>query len=251
MLSVRKAFSYRLLAEALFGVILLPMETEKFEIPDEIPIFPLATVLFPGTILPLHIFEERYKEMMRYAIDHNGIFGLSFRDNANVGKDTVPEIGSVGCLAKINAVMPLEDGRMNLISSGVMRYRVTGYNQMVPFLIARIETFTDEPEHDEELTRLFESLSKISKELVAAAQNLNETDALFNPDLPEDPEAFSLHIASLLPLENDVKQAFLEMTSTRSRLMRLKTLINNTLSSYTTRLQMQERAKTNGHGKLH
>jgi ATP-dependent Lon protease len=227
------------------------METEKFEIPDEIPIFPLATVLFPGTILPLHIFEERYKEMMRYAIDHNGIFGLSFRDNANVGKDTVPEIGSVGCLAKINAVMPLEDGRMNLISSGVMRYRVTGYNQMVPFLIARVETFTDEPEHDEELTRLFESLSKTSKELVAAAQNLNETDALFNPDLPDDPEAFSLHIASLLPLENDIKQAFLEMTSTRSRLMRLKTLINNTLSSYTTRLQMQERAKTNGHGKLH
>ncbi len=242
---------YRLLAEPIFGVILLRMETEKFEIPDEIPIFPLAMVLFPGTLLPLHIFEERYKEMMRYAIDHNGIFGLSFRDQANVGKETLPEIGSIGCLAKINAVMPLEDGRMNLISSGVMRYKVIGYNQTLPFLIARIETFTDEPEHDEELTQLFKSLSKTSKELVAAAQSLNETDALFNPDLPEDPEAFSLHIASLLPIENDVKQAFLEMTSTRSRLIRLKTLINSTLSNYTTRLQMQERAKSNGHGKLH
>lgn len=227
------------------------MESEKFEIPEEIPIFPLATVLFPGTVLPLHIFEERYKEMMRYAIDNKGMFGLSFRDNANVGKETVPEIGSVGCLAKINAVMPLEDGRLNLISSGVVRYKVTGYSQMVPFLIARIETFSDEPEHDEELTRLFQSLSKTSKELVAAAQSLNETDALFNPDLPEDPEAFSLQIISLLPLENDAKQAFLEMTSTRTRLMRLKNLINNTLSSYTTRLQMQERAKSNGHGKLH
>jgi len=227
------------------------MESEKFEIPDEIPIFPLATVLFPGTILPLHIFEERYKEMMRYAIDHNGLFGLSFRDNANVGKDTVPEIGSVGCLAKINAVMPLEDGRMNLISSGVLRYRITGYPQMVPFLIARVETFTDEPEHDEELTNLFESLSKTSKELVAAAQSLNETGAVFNPDLPEDPEAFSLQITSMLPIENDLKQTFLEMTSTRSRLMRLKPLINSTLSNYTARLQMQERAKSNGHGKLH
>jgi ATP-dependent Lon protease len=227
------------------------MESEKFEIPDEIPIFPLATVLFPGTILPLHIFEERYKEMVRYAIDHNGIFGLSFRDNANIGKETVPEIGSVGCLAKINATMPLEDGRMNLISSGVLRYKITGYNQMVPFLIARIETFTDEPEHDEELTHLFESLSKTSKQLVAAAQNLNETGAVFNPDLPDDPEAFSLQIASMLPIENDLKQTFLEMTSTRSRLMRLKPLITSTLSSYTARLQMQERAKGNGHGKLH
>jgi ATP-dependent Lon protease len=227
------------------------MESEKFEIPDEIPIFPLATVLFPGTILPLHIFEERYKEMVRYAIDHNGIFGLSFRDNANVGKETVPELGSVGCLAKINAAMPLEDGRMNLISSGVLRYKITGYNQMVPFLIARIETFTDEPEHDEELTHLFESLSKTSKQLVAAAQNLNETGAIFNPDLPEDPEAFSLQIASMLPIDNDLKQTFLEMTSTRSRLMRLKPLITSTLSNYNARLQMQERAKGNGHGKLH
>lgn len=227
------------------------MESEKFEIPDEIPIFPLATVLFPGAILPLHIFEERYKEMVRFAIDHNGIFGLSFRDNANIGKETVPEIGSVGCLAKINATMPLEDGRMNLISSGVLRYKITGYNQMVPFLIARIETFTDEPEHDEELTHLFESLSKTSKQLVAAAQNLNETGAVFNPDLPDDPEAFSLQIASMLPIENDLKQTFLEMTSTRSRLIRLKPLINSTLSNYNARLQMQERAKGNGHGKLH
>jgi ATP-dependent Lon protease len=163
----------------------------------------------------------------------------------------VPDIGSVGCLAKINAVMPLEEGRMNIISSGLLRYRVTGYSQMVPFLIARIATFTDEPEHDEELTHLFEGLTKISKELVSAAQSLNETGAMFNPDLSEEPEAFSFQIASLLPIENDLKQTFLEMTSTRSRLMRLKPLINSTLSSYTTRLQMQERAKSNGHGKLH
>jgi Lon protease-like protein len=226
------------------------METEKFEIPDEVPLFPLATVLFPGTILPLHIFEERYKEMMRYAIDHGGLFGLSFRDNANVGKETVPEPGSIGCLAKINAVMPLEDGRMNLISSGVIRYKILGYNQMLPFLIARIEPFVDEPEHDEEVTRLFESLAKTAKELVEAAQSLNETGALFDPNLPEDPEAFSLSVASLLPIENDVKQSFLEMASTRSRLMRLKTLVYETLAKYTTRLQIQDRAKSNGHGKL-
>ena len=66
---------------------------ESFELPDELPLFPLATVLFPGTILPLHIFEERYKEMMRYAVEHGGMYGLSFRDNAAVGHDTVPEIG--------------------------------------------------------------------------------------------------------------------------------------------------------------
>ena len=139
---------------------------------------------------------------------------------------------------------------MNLISSGVVRYRVLGYNQMLPFLIARIETFSDEPEHDEELTRLFESLTRIARDLVEAAQSLNETGALFDPNLPEDPEAFSLYISSLLPVENDIKQSFLEMASTRTRLMRLKTLIHDTLATYRTRLQIQERAKSNGHGKL-
>jgi Lon protease-like protein len=227
------------------------MESENFEAPESLPLFPLSAVLLPGAILPLHIFEERYKEMMRYAVDHDGMYGLSFRDNAAIGKETVPEIGSVGCLAKINAVMPLEDGRMNIISTGLIRYRITGYNQMVPFLIAQVEIFTDEIEADEELTRLHEGLKKPSKELLEAAQKLDEAGLVINNEIPEDPEAFSFFVTAILPLENETKQTFLEMTSTKIRLMRLRNQVNNTLSTYTTRLQMQERAKTNGHGKLH
>ena len=223
---------------------------ESFELPDELPLFPLATVLFPGTILPLHIFEERYKEMMRYAVEHGGMYGLSFRDNAAVGRDTVPEIGTIGCLAKINAVMPLEEGRMNIISTGVIRFRITGYTQMVPFLIATIETFTDELEHDEELTRLFESMEKSGKELLDAAQQLDETDGVLNAELPEDPEAFSLVISSILPLNNETKQNLLEITSTKTRLVRLRGYILSTLSDYNARIEIRNRAKTNGHGKL-
>ncbi|MEW6131424.1 MAG: LON peptidase substrate-binding domain-containing protein [Acidobacteriota bacterium] len=226
------------------------MQSETFEAPDALPLFPLATVLVPGAVLPLHIFEERYKEMMRYAIENQGMYGLSFRDNANIGKETVPEVGSVGCLAKINAVMPLEDGRLNLISTGIIRYRVNGYNQMLPFLIAQIETFTDELEADEELTHLYESLKTPGKELLEAAKKLDEAGLVLSNDLPDDPESFSFLMTSILPLENDIKQSLLEMTSTKIRLMRLRTHINNTLANYTNRLQMQERAKTNGHGKL-
>src|SRR5271156_4489752 len=77
----------------------------------ELPIFPLATGLFPGAILPLHIFEERYKELMQYAIEHSGQFGLSYKDDASIGQETHPAISSVGCAAKINTVFPLEEGR--------------------------------------------------------------------------------------------------------------------------------------------
>jgi Lon protease-like protein len=226
------------------------MEMESFELPEELPLFPLSTVLFPGTLLPLHVFEERYKEMMQYAIDHGGMYGLSFRDDASAGRESIPEVGHIGCLAKINAVMPLEEGRMNIISTGIIRYRVTGYMQMVPFLIAHIETFTDELEHDTELTRLFESMEKTGKELMEAAQQLDETNGVFNSDLPDDPEGFSMIMSALLPLNHETKQKLLEMTSTKTRLVRLRGYMISTLSDYHARIDIRNRAKTNGHGKL-
>ena len=58
------------------------MEAVSAEGLDDLPVFPLATVLFPGALLPLHIFEERYKKMMRYAIENGGKFGLSYREDA-------------------------------------------------------------------------------------------------------------------------------------------------------------------------
>ena len=68
--------------------------SESVEHLEEIAIFPLATVLFPGAILPLHIFEDRYKEMMKYAIENGGVFGLSYRTDAAIARETPPEIGS-------------------------------------------------------------------------------------------------------------------------------------------------------------
>ncbi|HXG91071.1 MAG TPA: LON peptidase substrate-binding domain-containing protein [Blastocatellia bacterium] len=223
---------------------------ESAEVLEELPIFPLATVLFPGAILPLHIFEDRYKEMMRYAIDHNGIFGLSYRNDAFIDRETPPEIGSVGCIAKISAVMPLEEGKMNLISTGVMRYRVLEFNQRLPFLIARVETFSDDIEPMDELNEMLDDITEMCKRFLEAAQILNEATAVLNQDLPEDPEAFSLIISAALPIDNEAKQALLEMTSTKQRLTRLKYYVSVALNNYTDRIKIQERARGNGHGRI-
>src|SRR5215475_2365266 len=117
------------------------MSHESTDDITELAVFPLTTVLFPGAILPLHIFEERYKTMMRYAIDNGGMFGLTYCSDAQVGRETPPQTGSIGCIARINAVMPLEQGRMNILSTGLIRYRLTGLRQSEPFLIATIDTF--------------------------------------------------------------------------------------------------------------
>lgn len=217
---------------------------------DQLPIFPLNTVLFPGAILPLHIFEDRYKKMIEYAVDNGNLFGLSYRSNASVGRETPPELGSVGCVAQIQAVMPLESGRMNIVSSGLVRYRVIGFRQQSPFLIARTEAFGDDPESDAEIDRTFGDVEDLCRQFLEAARALDDNAAPTLNELPDDPESLSLVMSSVLPIENDSKQTLLESTSTTFRLAKLKQLLTSALAVYNQRIKMQEIARSNGHGKL-
>jgi Lon protease-like protein len=225
------------------------MELNITEQIEKLAIFPLATVLFPGAILPLRIFEERYKMLMNYAIENDGVFGLSYRNDAFIGRETPPEVGSIGCIAKINAVVPLEEGKMNIISTGVVRYRVLGLIQTAPYPLARVEPVADDLEPGADLNQIFEDIAGICKKFLDAAQALDEANAPISQDLPEDPEAFSLLVSSALPIDNDAKQALLEMTSTRLRLTRLRSHVMRALADYNERIKIQEIAKTNGHGR--
>jgi Lon protease-like protein len=226
------------------------MELESFERLEELPVFPLATVLFPGAILPLHIFEERYKSMMRFAIEHDNLFGLSYRADAEVDMETVPELGSVGCLARINAVMTVEEGRMNLIALGVIRYRVLEFKQLVPFLLASVEPFEDVAEPEGGVEELFEEIRGLCIKFLVETGILDESREGLLKNLPEEPEAFSLLLASLLPIDVGLKQELLEVTSTKLRLMRLKSHVMTAISDYGKQQLMQERAKGNGKGNL-
>jgi Lon protease-like protein len=225
------------------------MDLESIEQIEKLAIFPLATVLFPGAILPLHIFEERYKTLMRYAIENGGVFGLSYRNDAFIGRETTPEVGSIGCIAKINAVVPLEEGKMNVISTGMVRYKVAAILQTTPYLIARVEPLADDLEPGADLNQIFDDMVDVCKQFLEAAQALNEVNAPISQDLPEDPEDFSLLVSSALPIDNDAKQALLEMTSTRLRLTRLRSYVTRALADYNERIKIQEIAKSNGHGK--
>lgn len=225
------------------------MDQDISEQLEKLPIFPLATVLFPGAILPLHIFEERYKMLMRYAIENGGIFGLSYSSDAFIGRDTPPAVGAIGCLAKINAVVPLEEGKMNILSTGLFRYRVLGLLQSAPYPLAKVATVADDVEPGAELTHILEDVAGIWKKFLNAAQSLDDANSLLPQDSPEDAEAFSLLVASALPIDNDSKQALLEMTSTRFRLSRVRNHLQRALTDYNERIKIQEIAKSNGHGK--
>lgn len=226
------------------------MQIEDMERLEELPLFPLATVLFPGAILPLHIFEERYKAMMKFAVENGALFGLSYHSDAEADRETLPDIGSVGCVAKINAVMPLEEGRMNMITTGVVRYRVVELKQLTPFLIAKVETFSDDIEMETDLTSLVDEVTQAAKKFFAAAESLSEMDAPTDVSFPEEAEELSLFVAAHLPIDNDARQMLLEMTSTKARLIRVKSHLIDRLPEYSRRVETRNRAKGNGHGRM-
>ena len=112
----------------------------------ELPLFPLPVVLFPGTPLPLHIFEPRYRQLFKDIQVTNNLFGMSFFD-ASESNDNRPETGSYGCAAELRQIETLEDGRSNVLSIGVMRYHLDGYaDNLEPYFTGEVPFFEDDAE---------------------------------------------------------------------------------------------------------
>ena len=104
----------------------------------ELPLFPLNVVLFPGMPLPLHIFEDRYKEMMADCIREGQPFGIIHLEESTDDDD--PMIGdiAVGCTAEIAQVQPLDQGRMLIMAIGRERFRVVEFNHDKPYLVGLV-----------------------------------------------------------------------------------------------------------------
>jgi ATP-dependent Lon protease len=91
----------------------------------ELPIFPLPLVLLPNEMLPLHIFEPRYRQMLEDVSSAKNIFGVSYFDNEVEFER--PAVESIGCAAEIRRSQTLPDGRSNILTNGVVRYRILNY----------------------------------------------------------------------------------------------------------------------------
>ena len=92
---------------------------------NDLPIFPLPLVIMPNEILPLHLFERRYRQMLDDIGGVGGIFGITLLDHESSLSER-PEVGSVGCAAEIRDVETMDDGRSNIMLLGFARYRLVG-----------------------------------------------------------------------------------------------------------------------------
>jgi Lon protease-like protein len=188
----------------------------------ELPLFPLSTVLFPGMPLKLHIFEERYKQMINECIDNNLPFGVLLIES---GEDTAPLVKPhlVGCTAHITQVQRLPFGRMNILAMGRDRFRVNALSQNKPYLSGDVEYVplkTGEPLRCRvEANRLNVLLKKYLATLENAGQlNFNEAT------LPDEPLSLAYTAAIILQTELETRQKLLASESLLEMLQSLTAL---------------------------
>src|SRR6266566_3868783 len=181
----------------------------------ELPLFPLSIVLFPGEELPLHIFESRYRLMINECYEQEKPFGVVLlRPESEYLRE---EPHSVGTMAEIEALDRMGDGRMNLLARGLQRFRILSQHREKPYLSGLVEIYEDIAEPVQILRscanqarELFNSYLEILLEVVG------KQEIEFN--LPTAPEELSHFIANFLDVQNELKQHFLELTSTAQRL---------------------------------
>ena len=214
---------------------------------SELPIFPLSIVLFPGVPLPLHIFEPRYRQMLSDIRPGNNLFGLSYFDPSTSDREG-PSAGNIGCVAEVTEAQALPDGRSNILTIGVIRYRLEEYVERGdPYLVARVSFFEDEEEDAEMLRESSRDVAEHFTRIARAVRTINDERASL-PDISDtEPQRLSFLVAAAMEVDTDVKQELLELRSTSERLSRLRDMLGRALSNYEERARVHELAKGNGH----
>ena len=193
----------------------------------EIPLFPLNLVLFPGMVQPLHIFEQRYREMTRTCLDTNVSFGLTLAMPPSEFEREVP--AHIGTLARIADYQRLADGRYNLITVGVERFEIVELRHDKPYISA-LARLLPEPlgvGDIAELTREARSLLDDYLGLVLSIMEGGDKTIA----VPKDTIELSYFIAVCLPCDDQVKQALLETPTAVERLTHERELLRKEIAA--------------------
>jgi Lon protease-like protein len=179
----------------------------------QVPLFPLHTVLFPGRPLPLHVFEPRYRDLLRDCMDGDRRFGVvAIRSGQEAGGDA--EIFDVGTIAEIEHVEPLPDGRANIVTRGIDRFRIQTLLPGTPYLRAEAQPLDDVPPDDEDAGRRAGAVRRL---LMLYLEALGAPRQMLDR-IPTAPEALAWLAASTLQVELPELQQLLEMDSCSKRL---------------------------------
>lgn len=189
-----------------------PARPQEPPVPELLlPLFPLELVLFPHANLPLHIFEERYKEMIADCLRNQWEFGIL----AVVGGSVEP----IGCTASISEVLQrFPDGRMNILTRGQRRFEISDLNEDRSYLRGK-PSFFDDDEETSPLGDLPQQAMELYDRLRDVVQLRNES--FHDPRPTTSDSQLSFRLMAGVPVDINWKQDLLELRSERERLTRV------------------------------
>ncbi|WP_320666911.1 LON peptidase substrate-binding domain-containing protein [Prochlorococcus sp. MIT 1307] len=203
----------------------------------ELPLFPLPdVVLFPQEVLPLHIFESRYRIMLRSVLESDSRFGVVRWDPLN------KTMSDVGCCAEIIKCHTSEDGRSNIITMGQQRFRILEVIREAPFATAMVSWIEDEEvKNSDELNKLSDAVLTALGDVVSLTGKLRDSQTVLPEDLPDLPRELSFWIAAHLagPVAKE-QQYLLELNNTFDRLQREFEMLDHTRKQLAARSVLKE-----------
>jgi Lon protease-like protein len=188
---------------------------------ERLPLFPLGTVLYPGLLMPLHIFEERYRtlvaDLTSLPPEEPKRFGvIAIREGREADEDGVRALYQIGCTAEVRQVEPLPDGRFDLVTTGARRFRLREVHRSRPYLTGDVE-YLDEPAGEEAgvLAGSVGRWYRTYRDLLLAARGQPPRE---RAQLPADPVVLSYLVAAAMVLDLRDKQQLLQAPDASTRL---------------------------------
>lgn len=200
---------------------------------SELPIFELPIVLLPGELLPLHIFEDRYKQMIGRSLDSGEPFGIVFRDDTGGARN-------VGCTARVADVLErFDDGRMNIVVSGESPFRVLDRADAPEYPVGEVELIDIEEEPDPDDAEAARGARTAFAELL---EQVSEERSAVEPVGDEG----SYELAGRIELPADTKQRLLELRSEDDRMQLLERALRTVAEAVRRSRRIAEAARGNG-----
>jgi Lon protease-like protein len=198
---------------------------------ERYPLFPLGLVLIPRELVPLHIFEERYKLMIGECIEHGTEFGIVWLSDDGL-KD-------VGCSARVDRVLErFDDGRLNILVEGTTPFRLVRRIDDLPYPAGDIQPLADDPEDPEDARAIAAARERYADLVAEVTDERPDTEALALLD--------AYGMAATLDVGLEAKQTLLELRTERARLEQLDTLFGEALGRIRHAERAAERARGNG-----
>ncbi len=187
---------------------------------DLLPLFPLNTLLVPGLVLPLHIFEPRYRQLVRELMDRpdedEREFGMiAIREGRSLERDGIEALYPIGVTTVLRQVEEHPDGRYDIVTTGARRFRIRSLDSSEELLRARVD-FLAEPADDEDALRAVHVARRFQEYRSALGGQVQAS--VGEDETPEDPTVLSYLVTAAMVLPLDDRQRLLSAPTTGARL---------------------------------